>query len=495
MEELYTSISRFFPDLEFSISDLQNPKPFFIQYFFERALVEFRVDTDNLKKPQIGQPNDLVLLPQLNLLKAMKTVFPFMNIGLLDLISPKSRQRSCSQIRQLMDYMIFCDDKTVDLDNKAESMQNALRHTQMLMSQMEMLNRKKNQVALEKRKYLETVQELNEQIEIKQAELQEVIQKKQELSEVRDEVKSLAQRLDQKIESLLDKTAAVDSEIECIQKELTEKSGSTVDTDDIEAHMTRRDQAQREKHRLWDKMKEKRKTRDQYKAVLDFLQMEHTKLAGLQKLVETHSGLKLDISSLEKAISELREGLEEAHRTKEGMDSALVTKAQYKSQLAEETERTILQLQQAMADKRKECSKLQKEVKNLKEKKAHIDEELSEQEKSEKLITDDMVASVKEYNKSKGILDRMNMFRHLDTIFSFEQLRVITVQLRSQYKELYCDYLQSLKAEDGVQAIKKHVLPEKEAGDDRNRQQLAKTTPGFRWSSLFTRAGNSYSSN
>ncbi|KAL1137915.1 hypothetical protein AAG570_009610 [Ranatra chinensis] len=51
-----------------------------------------------------------------------------------------------------------------------------------------------------------------------------------------------------------------------------------------------------------------------------------------------------------------------------------------------------------------------------------------------------------------------------------DRLWVIIVHLHSTSQELYCDYLQSLKVEYGVQAPK-HVLLEQEAGDDGNRKK------------------------
>lgn len=125
MEKLVEDIHLFFPEFLIHLNDLKNPTASFVRDFFCKILIELGVDMSNVRKMQMDQLDmEMDILPELNLVTAIRTALPSLNFRLNDIIAPEIK-RNFNLMSQSMDFMQFCESRCAEINNQMEEIQTA----------------------------------------------------------------------------------------------------------------------------------------------------------------------------------------------------------------------------------------------------------------------------------------------------------------------------------------------------------------------------------
>uniref|UniRef100_T1IBA7 Kinetochore protein Nuf2 N-terminal domain-containing protein n=1 Tax=Rhodnius prolixus TaxID=13249 RepID=T1IBA7_RHOPR len=179
MEKLTDDIKLFFPDFEVTVKDLHTPSPIFVRDFYIRVLIELDVDDENVRKIQLSQncvdQEEVEIISELNLVTALKAAFPFIDVGLTDLLSP-NQKRTCQLLRNILNYLSFADERLSTLNPHLTSYQHMKEKVNELKKLKEASTQESNDFALQRNHLICRKKEVEEKLNEVRNKLQSIFQ-------------------------------------------------------------------------------------------------------------------------------------------------------------------------------------------------------------------------------------------------------------------------------------------------------------------------------
>ncbi|KAF6210396.1 hypothetical protein GE061_013500 [Apolygus lucorum] len=326
-------------DFAINLSDLQRPTYIFVRDFYCRVLIEFEVDTDNVRKASHlleGTDNTVEITGDLNLVSAIKNTFGFLQFGLFDLLSPGDNQkRTVTMISNVMEFMHMADELTTNLD--FEAYRASREEINYFAEQVEVMRQKVSEIALAKDRILQSTIELKNNLAKTKIEEQQMCAKADAAAKTSNAAKI---ELEKKREISKAKKAQVDklkNAINILKEEL-------VGVQSLDVKEEEKKKVEREKNELHAKYMEKVAAGKKYVAALETIKPivavaesvfelvdedgeRHEALLSIQKeaadMSQTQLTRKKELSSLKNEIVELEKKLTQVKLDKMNINEEL----------------------------------------------------------------------------------------------------------------------------------------------------------------------------
>lgn len=373
MEKLVEAIHGFFPDFNMSINDLKNPTVTFVRDFYSRVLIELGVDSDNVRKAQLDQleyAQDIDLLPVLNLITAINTAFPFLNINLFDMLQPTPK-RNAMLMSKVMNFMEFCEARVAANNDEIRKFQEAKDIENHLMEAIEMKSKELNDLASE----LESCQSAKQELKIQIESLENGCYDNRKYNSA---LKEGIQRLEENLNSVNKEADTLKLEISSVIREIDALKSQIVvnpmeEKRELDVKLKHKDGVLEKKKQLEEKLAEYKEVKEKMQHQLEMIE---TRVVPIIKELEV---LRL---SQEKAVS--------AQKTKKELEELLKVKENLITELDKisknfETEESNLKSQLSVVEKDEESLN-----KILDEKKSEHALKSKELKKQQKLLKEEL---------------------------------------------------------------------------------------------------------
>ncbi|XP_014283443.1 kinetochore protein Nuf2 isoform X1 [Halyomorpha halys] len=381
MEKLVDVIHAFFPDFNMSINDLKNPTVTFVRDFYSRVLIELGVDSENLRKPQLDQleyAEGIELLHVLNLITAINTAFPFININLFDMLQPTPK-RNAMLMSKVMNFMDFCERRVAANNDEIRKFQEAKDIENHLMETIDMKAKELNDLACE----LESCQSGRQELKI---EIESLENGCYENRKYNANLKENIQRLEENLSIVNKEAETLKLEISSVTREMDALKSQIVvnpmeEKRELDVKLKHKDGVLEKKKQLEDKLKEYKEVKEKMQLQLDM--MERRVVPIIKELEVLRLSQEMAVSA-QKAKKELEELQKAKERCVEELDeirkNCAIEESNLKSQISiidkeEELHRNTLD--EKKSEYTQKSKNLKKQQKMLKEELSSVNREIS----------------------------------------------------------------------------------------------------------------------
>uniref|UniRef100_A0A146M679 Kinetochore protein NUF2 n=1 Tax=Lygus hesperus TaxID=30085 RepID=A0A146M679_LYGHE len=299
-QRVLEEVKGFFDDFAINLLDLQKPTYVFVRDFYCRALMEFEIDSDNIRKSSHlleGTDHTVEITGDLNLVSAINNTFNFLQFGLFDLLSPGDNQkRTVSMVSNVMEFLVMADKLTMKLD--FESYGEFREQINEQAKQVEAMRQKLSEIALAKDKVLQATIAMKNELAKSKIKEQQVCT---EADAAVKEANTANIKLEEKQAILKAKKAQVDQLKNAISTLKEELAGAQ----SLEVKEEERKKAEQEKMELQAKYMEKVAAKKKYVAALEINKSIAAEADGLFALVDEVGNRQEELLSIQKETSDM----------------------------------------------------------------------------------------------------------------------------------------------------------------------------------------------
>lgn len=362
MEKLVDDIRTFFPEFRINTNDLKNPTATFVRDFFCIALLELGVDLDNVRKIQIQQldAQEVDIIPELNLVSAIRTAFPFLGFRLNDLISPEIK-RNVHLMSHVMAFLHFCEIRCAANNNQIEEIQEARNAEMELVKTVEKESNQLNNLAREVDNNVQAQERLENDIEKLQEEVERYKVEQNGISEGMQEMQDLLEAKATKINSLEKEIQLKLIEFEELRKLIVINPED--EERDLDVKSKDREKVLERKREYQDKLKSLNENKEMLQKLSEILTKKVKPIVQELHVLQEYSKLKDVNEKSEENVKELQNEKEELLKSIEEIEKKFEVDEKNTLKRIAELEKEEPKLKEMVEMKRSEYKSKSKEVK------------------------------------------------------------------------------------------------------------------------------------